>query len=217
MYLTNLGIFFIQGQGELLILLDTKSILGNLRLLGHHRGVLEKSQGIVIRIIKLTETSSIVRWWTMQHGLVETVAKGARRPSSPFAGKIDLFFSADLSWQRAQKGNLHHLRESSVIHYREGLRKRYVNTLMAGYFCGLIEKITEIEHPEPEIYDLLHRGLDHIAEVGANRKAMRFFERELARLHGVGKESGDVIVALADLGTGLPAMRKELLERLENE
>ncbi len=192
-------------------------MLGNLRRLGHDRRVLEKSQGIVIRITKLTETSSIVRWWTMQHGLVETVAKGARRPNSPFAGKIDLFFSAELSWQRAQKGFLHHLRESSVIHYREGLRKSYLNTLMAGYFCGLIEKITEIEHPEPEIYDLLHRALDHIAEVGANQKALRFFERELARHHGVGKESGDVIVALADLGTGLPAIRKELLARLQND
>ncbi len=175
----------------------------------------EHSEGIVMRVTKLTETSCIVRWWTREHGIVETVAKGARRSGSPFAGKIDLFFSADLTWQRAKRGSLHHLRESSVRHYREGLRQRYVNALLAGYFTAMIEKITEIEHPEPEIYDLLVRALDHVAAEGASMRAMRHFERELARLHGVGRQQGEAILELADLGAGLPGMRKELMDRLQ--
>lgn len=176
---------------------------------------IEHSVGIVMRVTRLTETSCIVRWWTREHGIVETVAKGARRSGSTFAGKIDLFFSAEVTWQRAKRGHLHHLRESAVLDYREGLRNRYVNTLLAGYFTAMIEKITEIEHAEPEIFDLLHRALNHVAEQGASLRAMRHFERELARLHGVGRTSGEAILDLAELGAGLPGMRKELIERLQ--
>ena len=43
---------------------------------------------------------------------------------------------------------------------------------------------------------------------------MRRFERELARLHGVGRNSGDAIIELAKFGAGLPQLHSELLERL---
>jgi DNA repair protein RecO (recombination protein O) len=52
---------------------------------------MDKAHGIVIRLTKLTETSLIVHWCTREAGLLKTVAKGARRPKSPFAGKLDLF------------------------------------------------------------------------------------------------------------------------------
>ena len=189
-------------------------LLGMITPICHRPLVLEKSQGLVLRVVRLTETSLIVRWWTLEHGRIDTVAKGARRNSSAFAGKIDLFFSAEITWQRSKSGPPHHLRESSVSNYREGLRKSYVNTLMAGYFCGLIEKIHELEHAEPQVHDLLGRALDHVATSGASLRALRFFEQELARLHGVGSPGVDVQRALLDMGAGLPDIRRELLERL---
>ncbi len=189
-------------------------MLGKNTLICHRPLVLEKSQGLVLRVVRLTETSLIVRWWTLEHGRIDTVAKGARRNSSAFAGKIDLFFSAEITWQRASKGPLHHLRESSVLNYREGLRKSYVNTLMAGYFCGMIEKIHELEHAEPTVHDLLDRALDHVDSSGASIRAMRYFEQELARLHGVGRPGDGALTALIEMGAGLPDIRRELLERL---
>ena len=177
--------------------------------------VWEKSIGIVLRVTKLTDTSSIVRWWTLQHGVIDTVAKGARRSTSSFAGKIDLFFTADISWATSKTGNLHTLRESSVQSYRPQLRLHYSNTLIASYFCAMIEKIAEPESPEPEIYDLLTRALNHIEEKNASLRALHHFERELARLHGVGRSGGHTaMLDLADLGAGLPALRSQLLQRL---
>ena len=71
----------------------------------------ERSIGVILRVRPLTETSLIVHWLTPDLGRVATVAKGARRPKSPFRGKLDLFYEADFSFQRSRRSELHNLRE----------------------------------------------------------------------------------------------------------
>jgi len=66
---------------------------------------IERSRGVVLRIRPLTETSLIVHWLTADCGRLATVAKGARRAKSPFRGKLDLFYEAELSFQRAAAPN----------------------------------------------------------------------------------------------------------------
>ena len=46
----------------------------------------ERATGLVLRTRPLTETSLIVLWLTREAGRLATVAKGARRPKSPFRG-----------------------------------------------------------------------------------------------------------------------------------
>ena len=140
---------------------------------------MEKSQGIIIRLTKLTETSLIVHWCTLEDGLIKTVAKGARRPKSSFVGKLDLFFEAEINWVRSRKSELHTLREVAVMDYRETLRKRYVDTVTASYFMDLLARVVELEHPVPELYDLLQRGLNYLGEKGADQRGLLHFEREL--------------------------------------
>jgi DNA repair protein RecO (recombination protein O) len=53
---------------------------------------MEQGCAILVRKTKLTESSLIVTWLTKDHGLVRTVAKGARTPKSRFAGHLVLFF-----------------------------------------------------------------------------------------------------------------------------
>ena len=65
----------------------------------------ERAQGLVLRVHPLTETSLIIRWLTREHGRIATVAKGARRPKSPFRGKIVLFYLADFTFSRSRPGS----------------------------------------------------------------------------------------------------------------
>jgi DNA repair protein RecO (recombination protein O) len=171
---------------------------------------MEQSRAILIRLTKLTETSFIVTWFTDDHGLVRTVARGARRPGSPFAGKLDLFFGAEITWSVAKRGELHALREVAVDAWRTGLRKSYAVTLLAGYCGRLLEQAVEPGHPEPELFDLLRRALDHLDAAGASRWAMVHFERELARLLGVAADRRKPDAALRDALGDLPAIRREL-------
>ena len=95
---------------------------------------MEKAEGIIIRLTKLTDSSLIVHWCTSEAGLIKTVAKGARRPKSAFAGVLDLFVEGHLEWVPSRKSELHTLREVSVRDYRIGLRERYANMVVAAYF-----------------------------------------------------------------------------------
>ena len=176
--------------------------------------LMHSTEAITIRLTRLTETSLIVHWFTEIHGLVKTVARGARRPKSPFAGKIDLFFGGEISFNRARHGDLHALREVSIHHWREGLRRDYSSILLAGYCCQLLESAVEPEHPDPALHDLLKRALDHLDAAPASLKALYHFEAELARLLGITHHHHPADASLFDALGHLPASRGALLERL---
>ncbi len=175
---------------------------------------MQPTAAIVTRLTRLTETSLIVHWFTASHGLVKTVAKGARRPKSPFAGRIDLFLGAEITFVPARKGELHILREVAVQDWHEGLRKHYNSTLLAAYCCQLLEAAVEPEHPEPGLHDLLRRALAHLDNSPPTLKALRHFESELARLLGVLQKERPPELSLRDALGSLPASRPDLLERL---
>ena len=172
------------------------------------------TDAIVIRITRLTETSLIVHWFTAAHGLIKTVAKGAKRSKSPFAGKLDLFFGGEISLSKARGGDLHALREVAIRDWREGLRLSYTSTLLAAYCCQLLESAVEPEHPDPELHDLLKRALDHLDAKPPTLRALNHFEMELARLLGVSNALCAADGSLREAIGTLPASRGELVERL---
>jgi DNA repair protein RecO (recombination protein O) len=85
--------------------------------------MVEKSTGLILRTRLLTENSLIVHWLTPELGRPATVAKGARRPKSPFRGKLDLFYVADFSFSRSRFSELHNLREIALRETHEYLRR----------------------------------------------------------------------------------------------
>ncbi len=172
------------------------------------------TEAILIRTTRLTDTSLIVSWFTRDEGLVKTVAKGALRPKSAFAGKLDLFFSGEISVARARKGELHILREVSITDWRQGLRREYVTTLAAGYFCQLVEAGVETGHCDEPLFDLLKRALDYLEGEGPTMKAILHFEKRLAEILGISGGGATAEAALrSHLGT-IPATRAQLVQRL---
>lgn len=168
----------------------------------------------LIRLTRLTDTSLIVHWFTPEHGLLKTVAKGARRPASPFRGQLDLFFGAEILFSPARQGDLHSLREVAVRRWREGLRRDYTTTLLAGYFCQLLEAAVEPGHPEPLLHDLLERALEHLDRRPPSLRALRHFESQLAETLGVAHPSHPAETSLEGSLGRLPATRAALIERL---
>ncbi len=121
---------------------------------------LERTPGLVLRVRPLTETSLIVRWLTARHGRLATVAKGARRPRSPFRGQLDLFFEAELSFRRSRRSDLHTLGEVRVLHPHPELRSQLDRLRAAACAVHWTERVTEPEAPVPELYALWGEFLD---------------------------------------------------------
>src|SRR5574341_1174460 len=85
--------------------------------------MIERTTGIVLRLYPLTESSLIAHWLTPDFGRIATAAKGARRTKSPLRGKLDLFYAAEISFQRSRRSDLHSLHEVILLDTHEGLRR----------------------------------------------------------------------------------------------
>src|SRR3954452_20445598 len=110
--------------------------------------IMESTTAILLRKRKLSDTSLIVSWCTDSLGCIQTAAKGARRARSPFAGKLDLFFEAEIQISRSRKSNLHSLTEVALKNPFPGIRENLRRTQAASYFVELIELCTESDHHE---------------------------------------------------------------------
>src|SRR5882724_12210181 len=174
-------------------------------------------RGILLRKRKLSDTSLIVSWCTDSLGIIQTVARGARRPKSPFRGQLDLFFSAALSIAKNRKSDLQTLREVVMLNAFAGIRTDHLRTQAASYFVELIEVCTEIEHHEPEIFHLLERAFGYLDRHDPDQRAITHFETELARVTGVLGAKSNAAAALAHLFGRLPSSRPALLKLLASD
>jgi len=171
---------------------------------------MEKSSATLIRRHPMGETSWLVHWCSATHGLIKTVAKGARGPKSPMAGKLDLFYACEIGWAPAKTGELHYLREVGLISPRAGLRQDYGRTLAAAYFCALIEMVAERDTPIPELHTLLDTALDWLEQNEAGERVITRYENRVARLLGIVVDQGSGADALLHAFHRLPAQRTAL-------
>lgn len=139
----------------------------------------ERTTGLILRTRPLTETSLVVNWLTSDAGRIATVARGARRPKSPFRGKLDLFFVADLAFVRSRRSDLHILKEIALCETHPALRRDLALLNQAAYAAELIEQTTERDTPLPEMYPLLAEFIAALSTHPWRAAAVLWFELKL--------------------------------------
>jgi len=175
----------------------------------------ELLNGILLRRIRYSDTSLILTWFTDLHGKIKAMAKGALRQNSAFAGKLDLFFHCDLLISYSSKTELHGLREVSIKTTFERIRTDYLKTSAASYFVELVEKVTELDHPAPEIYRLLLRALGYLDKQSPDTRGVLFFESELCKCLGLyTPDMHSAADKLVDAYGPLPKTRATLLSQI---
>lgn len=173
-----------------------------------------KTTATLIRRQPLTESSLILHWCSEEHGLLKSVAKGARRPKSPFAGKLDLFYRCEIELVPARRGELHLLKEAAVRSSRLGIRSSYARTLAASYFIKLLERVAETESPIADLAGLLDRALDFLAENPPDPRAVRHYEKQMALMLGIAAPDREPCECIRENFGSLPRQREELLKLL---
>ena len=138
---------------------------------------MEQTSAILLRKTPWSETSLIVAWLTERFGTVRTVARGARRPKSPFAGTLDLFYGADISFSINSKGDLHTLREVSLKTVFDVSGVGSAGFYLASYFGELAGIAAPSMQPAPGIFDLLQRGINYVQRAPVTLKALNHFRR----------------------------------------
>ena len=162
----------------------------------------------MLRLHKLTETSLIVIWLTRDHGKLKTVAKGARRPKSPFRGRLDLFYHDELQFLRSAKSELHVLQEAALVDAFVAIRTDLQALRLATYFVVLCDAMTVLEHPVPELFDQLEAFLGVLGKIRPSRELALAFEFRLLDVLGIGPKREKL---------ELPRGTAVLLEHLRND
>ena len=144
----------------------------------------------MLRTRPLTESSLIVNWLTPELGRIAMVAKGARRPKSTLRGKIDLFYTAEFTFARSRRSDLHNLREVTLLKTHDALRRDLGRLNQAAYCARLIEQTTESETPLPEIYELFATFLDALSACPPKPITVLAFETKLLAELGLSPQEG---------------------------
>ena len=136
----------------------------------------ERATGLVLRVFPLTETSLVVHWLSPGFGRIGTVAKGARRPKSPFRGKLDLFHLAEFSFRRSRRSDLHTLCELALQDTFPKLRTDVGLLDCLARAAKLLNRATEEQTPLRAEFDLMLELVRRLDGVGAGEFWLSVFE-----------------------------------------
>ncbi len=176
---------------------------------------MDADAGTVLKTYPLGENGLIVVWSTAEHGIVRTAARGALKPGSELAGRLDLFYSCELQFSAGRRGSdLHALTSAALLNPRLGLRRNLATLKLAGYMVHLTLATVEHDTPIPEFHLLLDRALDYLAERGGSLRLLEHFEKRLAEEHGLYLPGSSPISVLAEHFARLPREREDLLKLL---
>jgi DNA repair protein RecO (recombination protein O) len=105
--------------------------------------MLKKDKGICIRRTDYSESSQILTFFTAQNGKLSVIAKGARRPKSPFGGPVELFSAGDMVFSLRDGEKLATLTEFNPTFFGFEIRKKLFALNCAFFVCELLNLFTK--------------------------------------------------------------------------
>jgi DNA repair protein RecO (recombination protein O) len=144
----------------------------------------EKTRAIVLRVIEFSESSCVVTLFTEDFGKIGALAKGAKRPKSPFEGALDLLALVRIVFLRKSSDALDLLTEGK-LERRFRSAQRDLARLYAGYYVAeLLAELTDAGDPHPELFAAADETL--LALDGSAPLAETVLRFELAALRVLG-------------------------------
>jgi DNA repair protein RecO (recombination protein O) len=130
-----------------------------------------KEQGIVLRSIKLGEADKIVTILTHGSGKVRAVAKGIRRTTSRFGGRLEPFTHVDLMLYRG-RGSLDTVTQAEIIAAHRGIRDDLARFAAAETIVEAADKVAEEHERNTRLALLLLAGLRALDAAPADPSAV---------------------------------------------
>lgn len=118
---------------------------------------------IVLKKTKLSETDLIITFLAEDGSQVRAVAKGARKPSSTFAARLEIFSNVEVLL--AQGKNLDIVREAKIINSYTKIKQDIEKSVCAYPACELLVKATQQNLISENLYPLTLNFFDEVEKV----------------------------------------------------
>ncbi len=155
-----------------------------------------KTTAISLKTAPFAEADKLVTLFSREHGKIRVIAKGARRVPSRLGGRVETFSYAE--YIIAKGRSLDIISQCEVIETFQGLRDD-PNALKTGlYLLKLIDAGTVEGQSNPELFDLLLKGLTALKQKKDPRLVEKRFERAFLKLEGIYREGMDARYCLSE-------------------
>ena len=125
--------------------------------------VIVKTEGLVLRGFRMSESSKVVVLYTRDFGKVRLVAKGARRPKSKFGASLESMTWGRYVYYQRNNRELQTLSEGDIVYPFEMIKKHYGRLAAGSVVCELLDHMTEDEERNPMLFRL---ALDTLQWIG---------------------------------------------------
>lgn len=141
-----------------------------------------EADSIVLRFTDYGEADRIVSLFTLEHGKLQGIARGARRSRKRFAGALEPF--AHLRLQLERRSGLANILSADIVSIFPGIRGDLAKIGTAAYACELVERLTPEEEPNPRLFRLLFCYLERLDTAPLSPSDRRFFAVNLLKVLG---------------------------------
>ncbi len=129
---------------------------------------IQKTDALVLRAIDYSETSQVAWFFTREHGRVHVIAKGARRPRSPFEGALEPLVRGEILFYRKKRQatdeeSLDLLKEFDPADRYPGIRSDLGRFYRGSYVAELLRELSMPDEPMPALYDAAVATLETLA------------------------------------------------------
>jgi DNA repair protein RecO (recombination protein O) len=125
-----------------------------------------KTLGIIIKRTNLGEADRIITLFSENSGKLKAIAKGIRKIKSRLSGNVELFCLTNFTI--AEGRNLDIITGAQIEKCYFNIRNDLKLTQRAYYFAELIDKLTEINDPHPEIFSILDKVLENLNNIDSD-------------------------------------------------
>jgi DNA repair protein RecO (recombination protein O) len=139
-------------------------------------------EAVVIGGMDYREADRIVTLFTLEHGVLRALARGAKRSTRRFAGALELF--AHLSLRLVLKEGLCTLEEADAVTIFPAIRQDFAKIGLASYACELVAALLPEGMANRRVFRLVIAYLLHLGEGPASLSDRRFFEINLLNILG---------------------------------
>jgi DNA repair protein RecO (recombination protein O) len=146
---------------------------------------LQESLAIVLQVKDHGDSDKIVTLYTLEHGKIALIAKGAKRSKKRFVNKLELFSLLAIHFAPSRHSSLMRLDQADLLRPFPRLRENYELYIAASLFCELVLHWTREHDSDEELFRLLVWALEGLVMEGVVvKRTVIFFHLKMLDILG---------------------------------